>query len=117
MENDDKTPRPEIYDDYLIIRADRKYYKINYDDLIYMEGQRAYVTFFTKQDSITALATLKELEEKLPSQRFVRIHKSYIVSIKRIRALEGNSIEIGKKYLPVGKSYKKLVNKIFGLMD
>lgn len=112
-----QSPPPQMYDDYLIIRADRKYYKINYDDLIYIEGQKAYVTFYTTRQQITALASLKELEEKLPSNRFVRIHKSYIVSIKKIHALEGNSIEIARKYLPIGKSYRQLVDDIFGLKD
>lgn len=108
-------PRPQVHDDYLVIRADRKYYKINYDDLIYIEGQKAYVTFFTKRQQITALASLKELEQRLPAEHFIRIHKSYIVSIKKIHTLEGNSIEIAGKYLPIGKNYKKIVDDIFGL--
>jgi DNA-binding LytR/AlgR family response regulator len=111
----DDTIRPEMFDDYLVIRADRKYYKINYDDLVYIEGQKAYVTFYTKKQQITALVSLKELEEKLPATVFIRIHKSYIVSIKKIASLEGNSIEIGQKYLPVGKSYRNTVDRIFGL--
>lgn len=52
-------PSPQIHDEYLIIRADRKYYKINYDDLIYIEGQKAYATFVTKGKQITALVSLK----------------------------------------------------------
>ena len=111
----DQMSSPHIDEDYLVIRADRKYYKINYDDLIYIEGQKAYVTFNTKQGQITALASLKELEAKLPSKRFVRIHKSYIVSVNKIQALEGNSIEIGRKYLPIGKNYRKVIDEIFGL--
>jgi DNA-binding LytR/AlgR family response regulator len=110
-------PKPQVHDDYLIIRADRKYYKINYDDLIYIEGQKAYVTFYTKRQAITALASLKELEDRLPANLFVRIHKSYIVSVKKIHTLEGNSIEIAGKYLPIGKNYRKVVDEIFGLNE
>lgn len=113
----EKAASPEIFENYLIIRADRKYYKINYDDLVYIEGQKAYVTFHTRQTDITALASLRELEAQLPPKQFVRIHKSYIVSTKRIRALEGNTIEIGKRSLPVGKSYRNVVNRIFGLKE
>ncbi|MBN1154415.1 response regulator transcription factor [candidate division KSB1 bacterium] len=113
--SDSNLQAPSIKEDYLIIRADRKYYKINYDDLIFIEGQKAYVTFHTRQQQITALASLKELEEKLPRNRFVRIHKSYIVAINKIQALEGNSIEIARKYLPIGKNYRKVVEEIFGL--
>jgi len=104
-----------MYDDYIIIRADRKLYKINYDDLLFVEGQKAYVTFHTKHKKVTAIASLRELEEKLPSKKFVRIHKSYIVSIKDIDSLEGNMLEIKGNHLPVGKSFKEGVEKIFGM--
>lgn len=108
-------PAPKLYDDYLTIRADRKHYKINYDDLIYIEGQKAYVTFHTINKKVTALASLKELEEKLPEKQFIRIHKSFIVSIKFIDTLEGNIVEINNEKLPVGKSYKGDVEKVFGI--
>jgi DNA-binding LytR/AlgR family response regulator len=106
----------DFHDDYIIIRADRKYYKINYDDLIFIEGQKAYVTFHSEgKKNVTALASLKELEEKLPENKFIRIHKSYIVSVKKIDALEGNMIEISGEKLPVGKSFKPKVSELFGL--
>jgi DNA-binding LytR/AlgR family response regulator len=106
----------DFHDDYIIIRADRKYYKINYDDLIFIEGQKAYVTFHSDgKKNVTALASLKELEEKLPENKFIRIHKSHIVSIKKIDALEGNMIEISGEKLPIGKSFKSKVSELFGL--
>ncbi len=105
----------KIHDEYLVIKADRKLYKINYEDLIYMEGQKAYVSFYSKEKRITALASLRDLEEKLPGGEFIRIHKSFIVSIKSISALEGNMLEIAGKQLPVGKSYKKDLERIFGV--
>ncbi len=107
--------KPQVHDDCLVVRADRKYYLINYDDLIYIEGQKAYVTFYTKTQQITALASLKELEERLPKDRFARIHKSYIVAIKKIHSLEGNSLEIARKNLPIGKNYADGLDKALGL--
>lgn len=108
----------DFHEDYIIIRADRKYYKINYDDLIFIEGQKAYVTFHSEgKKNVTALASLRELEEKLPKNKFIRIHKSYIVSVKKIDALEGNMIEITGEKLPVGKSFKLKVSELFGLND
>lgn len=102
-------------DNYLTIRADRKFYKINFDNLSYIEGQKAYVTFHTHDKRITALASLKELEEALPESQFIRIHKSYIVAIREINSLEGNMIEVDNTRLPVGKSYKEGVLKLFGM--
>jgi len=102
-------------DQHIIVRADRKLYKINYEDLVYVEGQKAYVSFHTADKRITALAAMKDLEENLPEGQFVRIHKSFIVSVKKIESLEGNMIEIDSKKLPVGKSYRSRVDKLFGL--
>jgi len=110
-----ETQETTIYDTYIVIRADRKFYKINYEDLLYIEGQKAYVTFHTKSKNITAIASLKDLEEKLPATDFMRTHKSYIVAVKYIDSLEGNLLEINNKHLPVGKSYKEGVEKLFGL--
>lgn len=102
-------------DTYLTIRADRKFYKINFRDIKYIEGQKAYVTFHTEKKRITALASLKELEEALPKKQFLRVHKSYIVSINEIQSLEGNILEINDVKLPVGKIYKDEVLKVFGV--
>lgn len=102
-------------DNYLTIRADRKFYKINFNELKYIEGQKAYVTFYANNRKITALASLKELEEALPKSLFIRIHKSYIVAISEINSLEGNMIEVDGIQLPVGKSYKEAVLKLFGM--
>lgn len=108
----------DFHEDYIIIRADRKYYKINYDDLVFVEGQKAYVTFHSVgKKNVTALASLKELEEKLPENKFIRIHKSYIVSVKKIDALEGNIIEIAGERLPLGKSFKPKLAELFGLKE
>ncbi|TKG91978.1 response regulator transcription factor [Puteibacter caeruleilacunae] len=102
-------------DTYLTIRADRKFYKINFDDIRYIEGMKAYVVFHTEKKKITALASLKELEEALPEKLFLRVHKSYIVAIREIQSLEGNQIEVADIKIPVGKMYKDEVLKIFGL--
>jgi DNA-binding LytR/AlgR family response regulator len=109
------TEQTQLLDQHIIVRADRKLYKINYEDLIYIEGQKAYVSFNTVERRITALAAMKVLEENLPAGQFIRIHKSYIVSVKKIESLEGNMIEIGGEKLPVGKSYRSRVDELFGL--
>lgn len=111
----DVMQKPQLKEDHLIIRADRKLYKINYEDLVYIEGQKAYVTFHTKKKNITALASLRDLEEQLPTSHFIRIHKSYIVSIHEMESLEGSMVEIGGTRLSVGKSYRASVEKVFGI--
>jgi DNA-binding LytR/AlgR family response regulator len=93
--------------DYIIIKADYKLYKIAYDDLLYIEGQHEYVSFYTTGKRITGLYSLKSLEESLPADRFVRIHKSYIVSIAQIQEIEQVSVKVAGVKLPIGGSYKE----------
>lgn len=97
----------------IVIKSGYKFYRINYNDLLYIEGQREYVTFHIVKQRITTLASLKDLEEKLPSNRFIRIHKSYIVSIKQIELIDKNILHIDGKKLPVGGSYKDRLMKMF----
>lgn len=100
---------------YLTIRADRKFYKVHFDNIYFIEGQQAYVTFNMKDRKITALMSMKELEENLPNEQFIRIHKSFIVSRKYINSLEGNQIDINGQKLPVGKNYRDQVQKLFNI--
>ena len=92
--------------DFITVKADYKLYKINYDDLLYIEGQHEYVTFHTTQRRITALFALKDLEELLPKNRFVRVHKSYIVSFKHIQDLDKSDVTVAGNKVPVGASYR-----------
>lgn len=91
---------------YLMVKADRRFYKINFSDLIYVEGQQEYVTFHTVQRNITAYYALKNLVSDLPADQFVRIHKSYIVSVKYIQFVDTNTLTIANEELPVGPTYR-----------
>ncbi len=99
-------------DGFLVVNADHKLYKIPHADIEYIEGLREYVSIFTPEKRIIALLSLKSLEESLPSQHFLRVHKSYIVPIKKIKTMEGNQVEIGKKMIPIGRSYREEVLKV-----
>ena len=92
--------------DFITVKADYKLYKINYDDLLFIEGQHEYVTFHTMQRRITALFALKDLEELLPKDRFVRVHKSYIVSFKHIQDLDKSDVTVSGNKIPVGSSFR-----------
>ena len=97
--------QPEA-NDFLIIKDGPKIHKIGYSDLLYIEGQREYVTFHTTQKNITALYVMKNLEESLPREHFIRVHKSYIVAIKHIEMIEGNMLKVSGEKIPIGGSYK-----------
>ena len=96
--------------DYIFVKADKKLVKINFSEIIYIEGLKDYVLIHTDQSRIITLQTMKSLEEKLPVELFIRAHRSYIVNLNRIKAIIGNTIEVLEKdqikHLPIGKNYK-----------
>jgi DNA-binding LytR/AlgR family response regulator len=96
---------------YLTIKADHKLYKVQYTDIRYIEGMREYVSFHVPSGRITALFSLKSLEEDLPKEIFVRCHKSYIINKHLVETLEGNTLTIQGKAIPIGQSYKEQVLK------
>lgn len=97
---------PETPNDYMMIKADYKLYKVNYDDLLFIEGQHEYVTFHTKTKRITALYSLRNLEETLPKDKFIRTHKSFIVSIKNIEDIDKTNVTVAGNKIPVGASFR-----------
>lgn len=98
---------------YIMVKADYRFYKINYEDLLFIEGQHEYVSFYTTGKRITALYSLKALEEQLPADQFIRVHKSYIVSIRRISEIEQVSVTVAGQKIPVGGSYREqLLNRL-----
>ncbi|NNC95528.1 MAG: response regulator transcription factor [Chitinophagales bacterium] len=99
-------------DEYMFIKTDKKIVKIKYNDIMYIEGLKDYVMIYTKSERHITLMTMKGLEAKLPSNMFKRVHKSYIISIDKIKSILGNLIEIGEKHVPIGKMYKEEFFKI-----
>ncbi|MEO1262030.1 MAG: LytTR family DNA-binding domain-containing protein [Bacteroidota bacterium] len=100
--------------DFVIVRADRKIHKINFDEILYIQGMKEYVNFQLLDGRILSLQSLKNLEETLPTEKFLRIHKSYIISLTKVTTLEGNAVYLGKDKLPIGGRYKrKVLDKLF----
>jgi DNA-binding LytR/AlgR family response regulator len=96
--------------DFFFVKADKKLIKINFDDIIYVEGLKDYVIIRLFAGRVITLQTMKSLEERLPQGRFRRIHRSFIVAMDKIVAVEGNMIEVMEKdrpkLLPIGKNYR-----------
>lgn len=95
--------------DFIFIKHFSKLVKVKFDDLLYIEAQKDFVRFVTKDEEMLAGMTMKQAEEQLPEHRFLRIHRSYIVSISAITAMFGNTIELGKLQFPIGANFKDSV--------
>lgn len=105
--------------DYFFVKADKKLIKVNYEDIIYIEGLKDYVIIRMANSRVITLQTMKSLESKLPAGQFKRIHRSFIVGVNKIKAIVGNMVEIMEKgqpkHLPIGKNYREellaIINK------
>jgi DNA-binding LytR/AlgR family response regulator len=89
-----------------MVRANKKNYKLNFDEIIYLEAQGDYVRFVTNKKVLTVHGTMKEFIDRLPANQFERIHKSYVISLPKVVYLEGNQVKLGEHKLPVSLSYK-----------
>lgn len=92
---------------FIFVKDGTKMVKVNWDDILYIEGLKDYVTIHTKQQKIVSLQRLKSLEEQLPIEQFIRIHNSYIVALSAINSVQKNEVQIGQTTLPISDSYKK----------
>ena len=102
-------------DNFLFVRADRKYYKIAIDDILFIESLKDYICIHTHSEKIMVLENMKDIQDKLPQNRFVRIHRSYIIPKSKIKIIEGNMIQmLNGESLPIGETYKKLVGEWLG---
>lgn len=98
------------------LKSDGKLIKLNYDEILFIEGYGEYVQFVTPEKRITVLQTLKGLEETLPNNIFLRVHKSFIINISAPSVIEGNVLEIAKFKIPISRDKREIViEKVFGI--
>ena len=93
--------------DHLFVRVDNQLIRIGFDDILFLQALGDYVAFQTDKKKYLVHLTLKSIEEKLPEERFMRVHRSYIIAVDKIENLEQNSLKIGQHIIPVSESNKK----------
>ncbi|MCB0635706.1 MAG: response regulator transcription factor [Lewinella sp.] len=96
---------------FLLVKANHAVHKIFLDEIRYIEGMKEYVAFHLPEQRIISIQSLKQLEQDLPADQFIRIHKSYIVAIDKVTATDGGHVHLGKQRLPVGGIYKEEVQR------
>ena len=99
-------PAVTTRDDYFFVKCDYRYEKIHFEDVLYVEGMENYVVIHTATKQFMTLLRMKNVEETLPPSSFIRIHKSYIASVKAISAIDGNEVVVGNKKLPLSREKK-----------
>lgn len=98
-----------IEDDYLFLKIEYQLVRIALKDILYIEGLKDYVKVYLQgiEKPLLSLTSLKALEEKLPAKRFMRVHRSFIVSLDKINSITRNALQIGKVNITVGDQYKE----------
>lgn len=95
-------------EDYVFLKSDYKIFRVNYRDILYIEGLKEYIRVFLLSDAkpILSINTLKNLETRLPANRFMRVHRSFIVNLDHVKVIERQRIVFGKVAIPVTEQYK-----------
>ena len=95
------------------VKGDKKHHQIDLSDLLYIEAYGNYTKLFLKDEMIVSHEKISSFEELLPKINFLRIHKSFIVAIDKIKLIEGNRIHIESHKIPIGQTYKSVISKLY----
>jgi DNA-binding LytR/AlgR family response regulator len=103
------TIKVDANNEFLFLKSDYKIKRINFNDILYIEGLKDYVKVYTQNNTkpLLSLTSLKLLESKLPENKFMRVHRSFIVNLEKIDTIERSRIVFGKEYIPVSDQYKE----------
>lgn len=103
--------------DYMFVKTEYRMERVDFEDILYIEGQGAYLRIFTPKVKIMTLSTFRNMESMLPAENFVRVHKSYIVALDKIESIERSNIKIGGEHIPVGQSYRERLNRLLNIRE
>lgn len=92
---------------YIFVKTEYRMQRIDFKDILYIEGLKEYLIIYTSKEKVLTLQSFKRMEEMLPSENFIRVHKSYMVALDKILSIERNRIKITDKLIPIGESYSK----------
>ena len=99
--------KPTDDNDFIFVRSDRRMLKITFSDILYIESLSDYIKIHLKDQCIVTRETISAIEAKLPQKDFLRIHRSYIISLKKIESFTNEEVTVNRKALPISRSYKK----------
>lgn len=95
-----------IASDFMFVKADRRYFKIFFQDILFIEGLKDYVVLYVQDKKIITAMNIKTIHEQLPQHIFARVSKSYIINVQHIASFDNNTIYIGQQEIPIGSSYR-----------
>ena len=97
--------------EFTFVKVDNKLVRVDFADVFYVEALGDYIHLVTNRSKLIVYSTMRAIEEKFPAQRFVRVHRSFIINIDYVQALEDNSLLINDKYIPIGQTYMRSLSQ------
>jgi len=98
---------PQYKRDYFFVKTEFRMQRVDFKDILFVEGMSEYLRINTTKEKIMTLQNFKSIEESLPAENFVRVHKSFLIAIDKIDSIEKNRIKIGEKIIPISNTYKE----------
>ncbi|SHN19714.1 LytTR family DNA-binding domain-containing protein [Chitinophaga sp. CF418] len=99
--------------DFLIIKSERRFHRLNFSDIRYVEGLKDYVVIYTGNQKLITAMNLKTIHQKMPQHLFIRVSKSYVVNIDYIDSFDHRNVYVGESEIPIGEVYKRDFFKIY----
>ncbi len=99
--------------DFMIIKSERKFFKINFADIKYIEGLKDYVVIYTGNQKLITAMNLKTIHQKIPNSTFLRVSKSYVINLNFIDSFDHHNVYLGENEVPLGEVYKKDFFRIY----
>jgi len=106
LREQNKSDNTATITDHFFIKSDNKLVKIAFNEILFIEALQNYVNIYTEDNKYITYLTFKSVEEYLPPEYFLKIHKSYIISLEKVNSIEGNEIKIGNHAIPVSRNLK-----------
>ncbi len=108
----EKEKSDDLQPDSIFVKTTQKYKKVNFEDILFIEGMDNYISIQTTKNKLITHSTLSSFTQKLPPQKFVQIHKTFVVNIGKVTSLEGNVLGINNFKLPVSRNYRIGIKKM-----
>lgn len=102
-----RLPGPQENLREIYVKSNSKFYKLSYEDILFVEALADYVLVYTENTRYIVYSTMKAIEEKLKGTTFLRIHRSYIINLRKIQFIEGNTVILNGKHIPISKTYQE----------
>lgn len=100
------SPNKSMDNDYIFVKTEYKIIKINLEDILYIEALKDYIKIYTPNQPVLTLKSLKAFESRLPKDKFIRVHRSYLVAMNKINSVERNTVMIANQPIPISEGYR-----------